>query len=343
MLLLCALGLWIGCGIRLCISTAATQEPPPPLGDASHDWHLSSDELLHQAVLERLFDPVAGPGRVQQTREALGLGLHGAEEGKDEDWDWEEERDDDPRGPRGPWVLEGGDGKDRRINRGGTTSTTAATPHLIQGMSAGEAAADGSAEDPPVQFGKGATDQHSLRTLALYQQLQEQVRSERSAVARDGGGGGSSQRSQRSEARRPERLLFNASSRSCELGGTAGHDWSERDGKRQQQQQQLGECMATAGTREASVWPVACDERMWSRDSAYGIIAGCSPGVAATTRHGIAAGRQCSRRVRDGFASAEECAALIVAADRAMDGLFHQGDQTSIACVRMLWILLLEC
>jgi hypothetical protein len=166
MLLLCALGLWIGCGIRLCISTAATQEPPPPLGDASHDWHLSSDELLHQAVLERLFDPVAGPGRVQQTREALGLGLHGAEEGKDEDWDWEEERDDDPRGPRGPWVLEGGDGKDRRINRGGTTSTTAATPHLIQGMSAGEAAADGSAEDPPVQMGNGANDQHSLRALS---------------------------------------------------------------------------------------------------------------------------------------------------------------------------------
>ena len=54
---------------------------------------------------------------------------------------------------------------------------------------------------------------------------------------------------------------------------------------------------------------------------AYGVIPGCSPHAFAP----------CQRRILDNFATPAECADLIEATEMAMENLFHQGDQTSIA------------
>jgi hypothetical protein len=89
--------------------------------------------------------------------------------------------------------------------------------------------------------------------------------------------------------------------RATELAGTAGEA-----------------CPQTA----ASIWGIACSEGLTAEmyRSAYGVIPGCSP------RSG-----QCERRVLDGFATPVECAQLIAATTGAMQYLFHQGDQTSLA------------
>ena len=54
---------------------------------------------------------------------------------------------------------------------------------------------------------------------------------------------------------------------------------------------------------------------------AYGVIPGCSPHAFAP----------CQRRILDNFATPAECSDLIEATEMAMENLFHQGDQTSIA------------
>jgi hypothetical protein len=136
---------------------------------------------------------------------------------------------------------------------------------------------------PSGEFTKGATDRRSLDTLALYQQLQAIVLHERL----------------RAGASRPVRVLLNATP-SPELNHA--RQWAR-------------------GVEATASWSVPCDDRMYSKESAYGIIAGCSPTGRAP----------CQRRVHDEFATPEECAALIGAADVAMRGLFHQGDQTAIA------------
>lgn len=89
--------------------------------------------------------------------------------------------------------------------------------------------------------------------------------------------------------------------RATELAGTAGDA-----------------CPHTA----ASVWRIACSEGLTAEmyRSAYGVIQGCSP-----------QSEQCERRVLDGFATPVECAQLIAATNGAMQYLFHQGDQTSLA------------
>lgn len=77
-----------------------------------------------------------------------------------------------------------------------------------------------------------------------------------------------------------------------------------------------------ACAQTASVWSTSCNEGLTAEmyRSAYGVIPGCSPQSG-----------HCDRRVLDGFATPIECAQLIAATNSAMQFLFHQGDQTSLA------------
>ena len=77
-----------------------------------------------------------------------------------------------------------------------------------------------------------------------------------------------------------------------------------------------------ACAQTASVWSISCNEGLTAEmyHGAYGVIPGCSPQRGP-----------CDRRVLDGFATPVECAQLIAATNSAMQFLFHQGDQTSLA------------
>lgn len=70
-------------------------------------------------------------------------------------------------------------------------------------------------------------------------------------------------------------------------------------------------------------WEVTCGEPI-NRRHAYDAIPGCSPGTGT----GSLVRLPCQRFVSDGFATELEQAHMLVAMDRGLRGLFHQGSET---------------